>query len=252
MQRQKAPPKKRHKQVKPVLSNLHEGLSRHALEHLILPVLSIDEYESKISDKRAVVIGFFVQDEAPAKDLSHFIERSSLPILDTEVSPNPTEDGFYITWVELRRSKDLPTVLSDLLSDIENLCKIDEWQFTCPHHTQPNDLNKDNLTSFLILDPQDIVEVPHKTQELKENKEFWKHATVNNFALLDNILILETSQGQFQWVLGDCPETAALIPDSHNARELQKILGSNYAVFATDSGFIVECGSQQRYIQPLS
>lgn len=233
-------------------SNLHEGLSRHALEHLILPVLSIDEYESKISDKRAVVIGFFVQDEAPAKDLSHFIERSSLPILDTEVSPNPTEDGFYVTWVELHRSKDLPVVLSDLLGDIENLCKIDEWQFTCPHHTSPNDLNKDNLTSFLVLNPQEIAELPDKTNELKENKEFWKHAPVKNFALLDNILILETEKGRYQWVLGDCPDTVALIPDSPDARALQQILGSNYAVFATNSGFIVECGSQQRYIQSLS
>ena len=61
-------------------SNINEGLTMNALDGLITPMLSIDEYESKISDKRAIVVGFFVQEEDPANDLSNFIDRSSHPI----------------------------------------------------------------------------------------------------------------------------------------------------------------------------
>ena len=232
-------------------SNLTEGLSRKALEHLILPVVSIDEYESKISDKRCVVVGFFVNDEAPANDLSHFIDRSSLPILDTEVSPAPTSDGFYITWVELRRSEDLPNILISLLNEIENLCNIKEWQFTCPQHTEPLELNKNELKNHLILDSDKIAEVPDDQPPLKEDIEFWQHAPVHAIQLTDRILSLHLNGSTQKFSVNESNEQMPILPDNSNARLLQTVLGPSYAVYAMHTGFLVECGSAQRYIEPL-
>lgn len=232
--------------------DLSEGLSRHALEHLILPVITIDEYESKISDKRAVVIGFFVHDEAPANDLSKFIDRSSLPILDTEVSPGPTQDGFYITWVELRRSQDLPTVLIDLLSEVENLCQIKEWQFTCPKHESPIDLDKKSLTNYLILDQNEVAEIPTDKPPLDEDIKFWQHAPIQSIQINQNVLRLTHKNTEHSYIISESQPNSPILPDCSHARHLQNILGTSYAVYAMDNGFLIECGTHTKFIQPMS
>ena len=79
---------------------LNEGLRPDDLEDLVLPILSIDEYESKIEDD-GIVVGFYTQYKDPANDLNRFIQKSAIDILDSEVSPAPTEDGYFIVFVEL-------------------------------------------------------------------------------------------------------------------------------------------------------
>lgn len=233
-------------------SNLSEGLSRNALEHLVLPVLSIDEYESKISDKRAVVIGFFVQDEAPAKDLSHFIDRSSLPILDTEVSPSPTEEGFYITWVELRRSQDLPKVIIDMLNEIENLCNISQWQFTCPRQQSPLDLDEKQLKEHLMLDPNDVAEIPSEQQPVSESVDFWRHAAVKSFSVCNDVVNIDTGIQCLKFQMVQPNSHTALITENMQAMRIQAILGPSYAVYATTDGFLIECGDRQEFVQTLT
>ena len=73
---------------------LKEGMRENDLDDLVLPLITIDEYVSKIGDdKEVIVVGFFVEDEDPANDLSRFIDRSVTNILDTDVSPVPNEEG---------------------------------------------------------------------------------------------------------------------------------------------------------------
>ena len=135
---------------------INEGVKRKSLEHLIEPKISIDEYESKISDKRVIVVGFYCGDKDPANDLSMFIDSSSLPILDTEVSPAPTPTGHYVVWVEVARSKQFPEVVQNLLKEIDNLTDVESWKFVCPAQQNEQELDEKNLTKFLILDPAKI------------------------------------------------------------------------------------------------
>src|ERR1700748_2916530 len=81
---------------------LIEGLRENDLEGLVLPVISIDQFESKIDDD-AIVVAFYVEYRDPAIDLNRFIQKSAVDILDTEVSPAPTEDGYFVVFVELMR-----------------------------------------------------------------------------------------------------------------------------------------------------
>jgi hypothetical protein len=112
------------------MSKLIEGMQANDLDFLIMPLISIDEYESKIDDRRAVVIGFYVTDNDPASELSAFIEKGTVPVLDTEVSPAPTEDGYYMVFVEMDRNEKLFSP-SYWITAISRLGTIQFWKRVC-------------------------------------------------------------------------------------------------------------------------
>ena len=60
------------------MSKLTEGLTRDALEHLVMPMVTIDEFESKIDDRRVVVTGFYVTDQDPAVAYARWTPKSVL------------------------------------------------------------------------------------------------------------------------------------------------------------------------------
>lgn len=108
---------------------LTEGLRSGDLNDLILPDISIDEFESKIMDD-ALVVGIKVLDKEPAEDLSRYIERSGLELLDTDVSPGPDEDGNYYVFIEFMRDKNFPKKLDKILSIIKKVTNITNWEIS--------------------------------------------------------------------------------------------------------------------------
>lgn len=246
--------------------NLIEGLVRNSLNDLILSNLSIDEYESKISDKRAIVVGFFVEEELPARDLSNFIDRSNHPVFDTEVSPAPTPDGYFMVFVEIERDEKFPKTLIEILNDVENLTNIEKWTFQSPRNEEGTDLSAESLIDALVLDQNEIIEKsdepedgpelsvpePDDKPDTKDLAEFWKNACVDSFLLENDRLILNHFGIKHQFeIIGSIPEDVAIIPDDQNARILQHMVGPAYGVFATDQGLIVENGPEQRLIRSL-
>lgn len=140
-------------------SKLNEGLRENDLDDLVLPILSIDEFESKIDDD-AVVIGFFVKDSDPAQDLNRFIQKSPVSLLDSDVSPAPNEDGYFMVFVELVRDTTLSSKIQTLLDEIKSLVNLskDEWQFTCYGHESVFDLNDKNLYVLIRTEPlEDLI-----------------------------------------------------------------------------------------------
>lgn len=108
-------------------SQIIEGVEYGDLQSLVSSNVSIAEFEPKTgTDNDVVVVGFFCKDEGPAEDLATFIEKSVIDILDTEVSPNPDEDGFYLVFVEVENENLMKTVL-ELLDDVSRLTEIEEW-----------------------------------------------------------------------------------------------------------------------------
>jgi hypothetical protein len=55
-------------------SKLYEGMWSGDLADLVQPLVSIDEYASKI-DPNAIAVGFYVQDKDAADDLNRFIQK---------------------------------------------------------------------------------------------------------------------------------------------------------------------------------
>lgn len=103
----------------------------------IRPDISIDEYESKAGDNsEVIVVAFYAIEEDAAKDLDQFIEKSYIEVVDVDVSPNPTDDGKYMVFVELKRAADFFDKLFSVVEEVENLSGKLEWRVTtrrCDH-----------------------------------------------------------------------------------------------------------------------
>lgn len=101
---------------------LLENLFAGDLDGVLHPVISIDDFESKI-DENTIVIAFYLKNEESAEDLSVFLERSAISrILDTEVSSSTNKNGDFIVFVELDNSSKDNELLTDVIMDVVRVC----------------------------------------------------------------------------------------------------------------------------------
>lgn len=238
---------------------IQEGLQRHDLNDLVLPFLDIDTFESKIDDARVVVVAFYVLDQDPADDLNRFIERSNVPTLDIETSPAPTEDGYYVVFVEMDRNRDLPEMLMQLMGQIENLTNVSKWQFKTFNDRNLYDLSEENLREHVNLDPDLVPEEPdEKEQDGHEGAH--KGDIAETAALLLRNGLMESIAVQAETILltdgsntmrlrarswhreePSVPILAPQIGDPYlrESMRLGHMLGSGYSVDVIQDGFLV-------------
>lgn len=142
-------------------SKLNEGMWANDLADLVQPLVSIDEYSSKIDDS-AIVVGFFVQDKDAAEDLDRFIQKSPVSIVDCEVSPAPDQRGYYIVFVELLFNDRLVANIGSLLGEISPLVGVENWQVKCR--------NLEGLVRFDGEKLSKVLNVNRASDELKAMK----------------------------------------------------------------------------------
>lgn len=127
---------------------LREGMREGDLRDLVLPLISVDEYESKVDDE-AVVFGFYVEDSGAADDFNRFVQKSPVTILDTEVSPAPDQHGYYLCFVELLDNKRLAANVHAILDEIGPLAGLDEWQMRVRKADKVVAFSEETLTKLL-------------------------------------------------------------------------------------------------------
>lgn len=141
-----------------------ESLQPGDLDHLVLPLISIDEFNSKIDNRRAIVVAFYCTDKNPAQDLMRFIEGSNLDMLDTEVSPAPSSEGYYVVFVELSRNTEFPATLDEIIQQVGNIAE-NKWQVKIWNHDDIVHYSTDVIEKLVILDPSQIPPDPEDDQE---------------------------------------------------------------------------------------
>lgn len=135
-------------------NQLFEGLDHGDLRRLISPVLSIDQFKSKMGDDAdIIVLGFVVDGKEPAKDLMSFIERGYDWVLDADVSSGELDDGQYYVFVETERNIDAPENIYQLIDDILNLTEQDlnEWSFEYNKDSESQEISVNNLANTIPL-----------------------------------------------------------------------------------------------------
>lgn len=241
--------------------DLNEGMTKGALDRLIQPLISIDEYESKISDRRAIVVGFYVDDADPANDLSNFVDRGSHPVLDTEVSPSPTPDGYFMVFVEIKRDDEFPTILMEILKDVKNINDVRDWSFTCPLHDGPIELNKDNLKDNLTLDPEQIINPPDAPDDttdeipgkIEESIGFWLNSMAESVMFEDGGIVLRKGAHAYHIsVINDEDDEVINLSENNGSKILQHVLGPGYVVWDMGSHLMVEHQGTSLKIQMTS
>jgi hypothetical protein len=176
---------------------LVEGLKEGDLEDLVIPLISVDEYESKLDDD-SIVVAFMVQDKDPAQDLNRFIQKGAVEILDTDVSPAPNEDGYFLVFVELLRDAEFPQKLLDTLASIEGLTGLsdDRWKAQLYDQTEELPVDLDTLTRLVRLVPKPDDQGPEPTEPaedpVEENlTEFFRASDLDDMVIEGHQVTLE-------------------------------------------------------------
>jgi hypothetical protein len=155
-------------------SDLNESIGHNALRDLIAPIVSIDQYKSKVgTDENVVVVAFKIKDKDPAEDLSQFIE-SGFKVLDVDVSQGPDSDGIYTVFVEVERDSKLFSVIDSILNDIKQVDNaIDAWQFTCYESEKVITWSKEAFDENIITSSYDYV-IKHnpEAKQISERMKF--------------------------------------------------------------------------------
>jgi hypothetical protein len=163
------------------------GLRHKELEGMILPLISVDEFEPKSgTTEEVIVVAFFANDELPAYDLDDFIDKSVVEFLDSEVSPNPNEEGQYLVFVEFKRQPNFWMKLFNLIEDVENVTGECEWQVQPYLIDELYDLNDPQLQQYVIT----------KEEEYVPKKDF--DATVEDYMEDSDLLTFERDESHLR------------------------------------------------------
>lgn len=216
------------------MSELNEhALRPSVLKDLVYEIISVDEYTPKVGEGN-IVVAFQVKDNYDAAyDLSSFIEKSPLGVVDTEANETPNVDGRYIVFAEFERDGEFPKKLLTLLKTIENLCPNPGWKLQLYGVNDPIDVDFDVVSTRIDLThPEDLT-------------EFFDPACVKA-VVLENTICLETAYGDLHYTKGSAKVSEKFIEtvlkegayDLDDTR-LSSILGSGYDVVKAGNQYIV-------------
>lgn len=172
------------------------GLREHDLEGLVKSVFEIDAYKSKIgSDEDIIVLSFTVDFEDPAKDLENFIEMGYDFVIDADVSPGETDDGVYIVFVEIERTRHAIDQILELLEGIERLTNDSHMRFRYYKDFKSHDATRENLEAIIPINTENY-EVATSDTQLENFTNFFKNSYVNDVSLLGESIKFTSSYGE--------------------------------------------------------
>lgn len=126
-----------------------EGLEKNDLNYLIKDVISVDQYEGKLS-KNSIVVVFYIKDKKASRELEDFIQKfPSDTLLMTEINDVQNEDNYYQLYVDFERKKQFVDEILELLDEIKKLTNIKEWKMKIGKNKFIYRVNRENLIKFL-------------------------------------------------------------------------------------------------------
>ena len=176
------------------------ALKENDLAGVLLPKLSIDEFEPKTGEKENIsVLGFYVTEESAGEDLANFINKSTFDYRDVEVSPNPTEDNEFMVFVEFDRNETLIPTIMELVDDISHISGTLEWKAKPLLSEDPINLEASMLETWVATNSEDYMtkeDYDSKKQQEEQDRvdsiqNFLTDNTNADVVLKDNILKLK-------------------------------------------------------------
>jgi len=141
---------------------LNESLNYLDMEHLILPIVTIDKYKATMGkDSDIITLGFTVKNESAAEDLVNWFERGYDWVLDAERSPSEVSPNKYIVFVELQRKKIAAKHIIQLIEDLKTLTGIPIENWSLKVNDQKGDATVEFIETY----------VPLRSSEYKDEHE---------------------------------------------------------------------------------
>ena len=161
-----------------------EGSEINDLARLVKPVMTVDEFRSKMGeDKDIIVVGFTVLTKEPAADLVNFVEKSYDWVLDADISSGETSDGNYVVFVEIQRKPNAAEHIYNMLEDMMNLTgqTLAEWKFTYFKGNEKLPVTLENLKDSIIPTPAEY--------ELRTSDGLKEAAELNSLRALAGVTV---------------------------------------------------------------
>jgi len=188
------------------------SLRENDLQDTMLKIISFDEFLPKTGNEDEVgVIGFYLMEESPGKDLYTFLNTSTVDCRDVEVSPNPDEDGYYMVFVELDRDGNLLTNVRAIISEIERLSGKLGWVVKTPYtadliplddadgHVQEDQATYMSAEEFKDKLEADSMELEDGLETDEEGiMEFFKDSNLLDMSIKESILNIRDSRHNAQ------------------------------------------------------
>lgn len=171
--------------------DITEGLHHGDLKYFVEPIITIDQYKSKMGkDEDIIVLAFRAKDKNPAIDLMEFIEKGYPFVLDADISPGEERSGYYSVFVELERNKSVPRQLDQLLNGVSRLTSISDWRFRYYKETKSIEFTRENAEEFIPLTSQDYIEKVSAGRN-KEINSFFDQGALESVSIdeEDNLII---------------------------------------------------------------
>ena len=227
------------------MRKLFEGLRGGDLEDLVLPLLSVDEYESKI-DPTAVVIAFYVNEQSAAEDLNRFIQRSPIELIDTEISPAPDQQGYYMVFVEMLNNSQFVSNVQGILDEVAPLAYVNDWKLQIRGNDDLVPFSEEVLENARKAAREDA-ENASKDEDEKVAESIMRYLTpsmLSNANIYGDKIIIEGGRDQFSFQvigfgdpshilsetkLNEMPVSLSL-PDVSKCARITAILGEGWSV----------------------
>ena len=164
---------------------INENLRQNDLQYLISPIVSVDEYTSKI-DSDNITIAFFVKEIDAAEELIDFLNKFYfVELRDTELSDSVTDDNNYIVFAEFERNDSFPKIFLDVIDTVNYVADNKDWKIKVIGNKEPMELSLDNIRQNVRLTKlRDTSEKPLDNDE--ETVENAVQEALKPFVINDN------------------------------------------------------------------
>lgn len=168
------------------------SLDYQDLKGNISDVISVDEFKPKSgNDEEVIVVAYYADGKPPADDLNRFIQRGYIDILDSDVSPNPDEEGRFLVFVEFERDETFPSRFDEMVLDVTNVAGKLPWKLSFNNKHLPDEYTPEMMQE-LILDPVEYLKKFPSEEDtpVKESiKNFLKDSFIKKLDFDDEYII---------------------------------------------------------------
>jgi len=180
----------------PQRQQVNEGLRYADLRETILTEISIDLFQPKGGrEEDIIVVAFECIDEPPAKDLEEYIRTGPIDVLDSDLSPGPTEDGSYMVFVEFERDNQFPVKFVRLLNDIQHVVSNNKWKFKSFPNKTTVDLSPESLLKEVLLNPEDYTNTKDTHDRQAAAESFFHKDLARSHYIFEEKLYIRLNQG---------------------------------------------------------
>jgi hypothetical protein len=235
------------------------GIRNEELKNLVLPLISIDEFEPKLgTTEEVIVVAFYCKDELPAYDLDDFIDKSVVEVLDSEVSPNPDTHGNYLVFVEFKRQPNFWTKLYKLLDDIERVTGEMEWRVKPYLSDKKYPLKSKEIQKLVITRVEEYVP---KSDFNLTMEDYLRNSDLTGLEITEGYIVFERSGQKLVLDLVDFGDTEELteklnlkesyldlMATSSALTNLRSMLGEGWDISTIDTYFFITHNNDNRSI----